>query len=354
MPFSLRDAVRVLIVDDSPLITKVLTNILNSDPQILIVGTVSNGKEALEVIPGLKPDLITMDIEMPVMDGLEATKQIMAYYPTPILVVSATIFKGGTDKVFKAIYYGALDIMDKGRIEFIGEKDKKFSLELIEKIKFLSKIRVMAHPLAKFEGRKHVVPFKPSKGVASGKIVAIVVSTGGPQALFEILKMIPADLPCGVVVVQHIVTGFVEGLAEWLNSQCGITVKVAHDFEEIKPATVYIAPCDLQMRVNADKKISLTDEPAVGNHKPSGDILLESVAKVYGAGAVAVILTGMGSDGAQGMKAIRQRHGKTIAQDEKSCVVFGMPKAAIDLGVIDSVVSLEKIAETIVCMLGYC
>jgi two-component system chemotaxis response regulator CheB len=348
-----KDVIRVLIVDDSPLIVKVLTSILNSDSNILIVGTARDGREAVEVVPRLKPDLLTMDIEMPVMDGLEATKQIMAYCPTPILVVSATIFKGGTDKVFRAISYGALDVMDKGRIDIMGDKDKKFGAELIEKIKFLSKIKVMRHPLAKLENEKRAIRLKsPFKNTAD-KIVAIVVSTGGPQALFEILRNMPSDFPCGIVIVQHIVSGFVEGLAEWLAGQCDIAVKVACDSEEILPAVAYLAPSDLHMTVRDDKKISLSNDLSPGNHKPSGNVLLESVAKVYQEGAVGVILTGMGQDGAQGMKAVKQKHGQTIAQDEKSCIVFGMPKVAIELGVIDKVVPLQKIAETIVEMLKF-
>lgn len=348
-----KDVIRVLIVDDSPLIVKILASILNSDPQILIVGTARDGKEAVEVVPRLKPDLITMDIEMGVMDGLEATKQIMAYCPTPILVVSATIFKGGTDKVFRAISYGALDVMDKGRIDVMGDKDKKFGSELIEKIKFLSKIKVMRHPLAKLENEKRAVRLRAPFKNATDKIVAIVVSTGGPQALFEILKNMPPDFPCGIVIVQHIVSGFVEGLAEWLARQCDISVKVACDCEEILPAVAYLAPSDFHMRVRDDKKISLSNDSASCNHKPSGNVLLESVANVYQDGAVGVILTGMGQDGAQGMKAVKQQHGQTIAQDEKSCIVFGMPKAAIDLGVIDKVVPLQKIVETVVEMLKF-
>lgn len=344
----LKNIIRVLVVEDSPSMCKVLTNILNADPQILVAGVAHNGKEAAEIVPKLKPDIITMDIHMPVMDGFEATKQIMAYNPTPILIVSTSVFKVGMDKAFKAISYGALDIIEKGAMEITG--DKKSGEELIEKIKFLSDIKVLHHPLAKLEGRKE----RPVKVVETPKkkildrIVAIVTSTGGPQALLEILKRFPQNFPCGIVIVQHITSGFVEGLAEWLNSECQIKVKVAEDSEEIRPGVAYIAPCDLQMRVGEGGRIHLSNEPAHDGHRPSGDILLESVARVYKEGAVGVILTGMGRDGAMGMKAIKDMHGATIAQDEATCIVFGMPKVAIEMDVIDEVSPLGRIAEEIV------
>ncbi len=340
--------IRVLVVDDSPLMCKILTNILNCDPQILVAAVANNGKEAVELVPRLKPDIITMDIDMPVMDGFEATKQIMAYNPTPILIVSSTVFKTGMEKVFKAISHGALDVIDKSELEIGG--DKKAGEALIAKIKFLNGVRVMHKPIAKLRDERSFVDLKAPRKKVSDKVVAIVVSTGGPQALLEILKRLPEDFPSGIVIVQHITNGFLSGLVDWLAKECKIKVKIGEHSEEIRPGVAYIAPDNVQMRVEDGGKISLSNEPACGGHRPSGDVLLESVARTYGKGGVAAILTGMGRDGAMGMKAIKQVHGKTIAQNEESCVVFGMPHAAIEMNVIDKVLPLEKIAEEIVLM----
>jgi two-component system chemotaxis response regulator CheB len=340
--------IRVLVVEDSPLMCKVLTSILNRDPEILVAAVATHGKEAVELVPCLKPDIITMDIDMPVMDGFEATRQIMAYHPTPILIVSSAAFKAGMEKVFKAISIGALDVIDKSELEFVGEK--RSGEALIAKIKFFKGVRVLHRPLTKLRNERAAVGLQAPGEKVSDKIVAIVASTGGPQALHEILKRLPEDFPCGIVIVQHITSGFLEGLVDWLAKECKIKVKIGEDAEEIRPGVAYIAPDHLQMRVRDGGRIILSNEPAYGGHRPSGDVLLESVARSYGKEGVAVILTGMGRDGAMGMKAIKQLHGKTIAQNEQSCVVFGMPYAAIEMKVTDKVLPLERIAGEIVAM----
>jgi two-component system chemotaxis response regulator CheB len=337
--------IRVLVVDDSPLMCKLLTTVMNADPQILVVAVANNGREAVALVPCLQPDIITMDMDMPVMDGLEATKQIMANHPTPILIVSSSVFKLGMEKVFKAISRGALDVIDKSEIEFIG--DKRSGEALIAKIKFLTSVRVMDQSLVKFRHERSIVDLKAPKKKLSDQIVAFVASTGGPQALLKILQRLPEDFPCGIVIVQHITSGFLSGLVDWLGKECKIRVKIGEDSEEIRPGVAYIAPDNFHMRVKEGGKISLSDEPTNNGHRPSGDVLLESVAKTYGKGCVAAILTGMGRDGAVGMKAVRQSQGMTIAQNEKSCVVFGMPNAAIEMKAIDKVLPLEKIAEEI-------
>ena len=339
---------RVLVVDDSPLMCKILTNIVNCDPQMIVAAVANDGKEAVDLVPRLKPDIITMDMDMPVMDGLEATKQIMASNPTPILIVASTVFKAGMEKVFKAISYGALDVIDKKELELVGQK--KSGEALIAKIKFLTGVRVVERHLGKLRKERSVVDLKASTKEVSDRIVAVVASTGGPQALLEVLKRLPEDFPCGIVIVQHITSGFLSGLVDWLAKECKIKVKIGEDLEEIRPGVAYMAPDNFQMRVEESGKISLSNEPAQGGHRPSGDVLLESVARIYGKGSVAAILTGMGRDGAMGMKAIKQFYGKTIAQNEKSCVVFGMPKAAVEMNVIDKVLPLERIAEEIVSM----
>lgn len=343
--------IRVVVVEDSFFMCKVIMNILNADPEIYVVGTARNGQEAVALVMDLKPDIVTMDVHMPVMDGLEATKQIMAYHPTPILIISASVTKDGMEKIFKAIYYGALDILDKSRLELLG--DKKFGEELIEKIKLLSRIKVVVHPLARLEKTKKVLRVHAQRATeALDKIVAIAVSTGGPYALLEVLKRLPKDFPCGLVISQHIISGFLEGLVEWLDAECQIRVKVAEDGEKIQRGVAYLAPCDLQMRIEPGGRIRISDDPPRGGHKPSGDVLLESVALAYGQNAVGVILTGMGSDGAEGLRLIKEKAGQTIAQDEKTSVIFGMPKAAIDLGIVDAVLPVGEIAERIAKVLS--
>jgi len=348
MELGAKAMIRVLVVDDSPLMCKIITNILNCDPEIVAVAVATNGKEAVELVPCLKPDIITMDIDMPVMDGFEATKQIMADHPTPIVIVSSTVYKTGMEKVFKAISHGALDVIDKSELELTG--NKKSGEALIAKIKFLNGARVRHQPVTKLADVRSVVDLKAPRKKVSDRIVAIVASTGGPQALLEILKRLPEDFPCGIVIVQHITSGFLGGLVGWLAKECKVKVKIGEDSEEIRPGVAYIAPDNFQMRVEEGGKIRLSNEPAFGGHRPSGDVLLESVARIYGKGGVAAILTGMGRDGAMGMKAVKQLHGKTIAQNEKSCVVFGMPHAAVEMNVIDKVLPLERIAEEMVGM----
>ncbi len=337
--------IRVLVTDDSPLMCKILTDILNSDPQILVTGVANHGKEALELVPYLQPNIITMDMDMPIMDGFEATKRIMAAYPTPILIVSSTVFISGTDKVFEAITHGALDVIDKSKLE-LG-KDKRAGEALIAKVKFLNGIRVKPKPPSPFKKERSIIDLKACPEKASDRIIGMVASTGGPQALLEILKRFPEDFPCPIVIVQHIANGFLSGLMDWLDKECKIKVKIGEDSEAVQPGVAYLAPENLHMRVVEGGKIRLSDGPPHGGHRPSGDILLESVAKTYGNRSIGVILTGMGRDGANGMKAIKQSYGRTIAQHERGCVVFGMPNAAIEMNVIDRVIPLEKISEEI-------
>lgn len=342
--------IRVLVVEDSILMCKILTTLLNGDPQIIVTAIATNGKEAVELVPHVRPDLITMDMEMPLMDGLEAIKQIMSSHPTPILILSSSVFKKGMEKVFQAISYGALDVMDKGEVVLKGNMNS--GEILIEKVKQLTQKKVTYRfPM---EERTEIFPpiGRKIRKTPSHKIVAMVASTGGPQALLEILKPLPESFPCGIVIVQHIATGFLSGLVHWLDKECRIKIKIAEDSEEIRPGVAYIAPENLQMRVREGGRIRLSNETAENGHMPSGDMLLESVAKIYGRESIGIILTGMGRDGVIGLKAIKQNQGKTMAQDEKSCVVFGMPHAAIELGVVDQVLPLKRISEELLSMVN--
>ncbi len=343
----LKNIIRILLVEDSPLSCKVITDILNANPNFIVACRTHNGKEAVEVVPKIKPDIIIMSINIPSPNDFDSIQSIMSKNPTPILVISSPFSKDAKSNVFKAISYGALDVIEKGQTE--TPANDIFKKELISKVVLLSKIKVIRHIMPQIPAPQQGIDYtKDSCRNAANRIVAIVSSTGGPAALLEILKNIPKNFPCAIVIVQHIASGFVEGLIEWLKERCLITIKTAENSETILPGTAYIAPCDLQMRVD-ERQIRLIHDSANNNDfQPSGDVLLESVARNYKKEAIGVILTGMGRDGAAGMKLVKDMGGLTIAQDEKSCVVYGMPKAAIDEGAIDKILPIEKICEEIV------
>lgn len=344
--------IRVLIAEDSLVVSKLLASILSSDPNILVVGIARDGAEAKKAAKDLDPDVITMDIHMPVMDGVEATKQIMAYSPKPILILSSSIFaKGpGAEEVFRALQYGAVDVMEKNLFE--GDHvDEQAKNNLIARVKMLSRVKVITHPLAKFEGiRKSPAPgftTVPPGGVGR-RIVGIASSTGGPQALSHILSTLPMNYPVPIVIVQHISAGFASSFVEWLNTKSMIPVKAAENDEAVSPGHCYVSPHGVQMRVTREGKINLADGPPVCGECPSGTVLLQSLAAVYGARALGVILSGMGRDGAEGIKAIHDARGLTIAQDEKTCAIYGMPAAAVELEAVDEILPLPNIAARIV------
>jgi two-component system chemotaxis response regulator CheB len=349
--------INVLIVDDSKLVREILKDIFNNDEELRVIGEASNGKEALKLTKRLKPDIITMDIKMPVMDGFEATEQLMAYSPTPILILSSAIDKNEKYTSFKAISLGALDIMSKPDITLEGFT--KIADTLITKIKILSCIKVIRHIRGKIKSRileelnektqvAKDLNFKETKF----KIVTMGASTGGPIALEKILSAFPADFPIGIIVVQHIANGFIESFIEWLSTRTKLKIKLPANREIIKGGTVYFAPDDVQLTVTKENRIILSREaPAWGEFKPSINHLFKSVAENLGNKAIGVILTGMGKDGAQGMKLMYDNGAFTIAQNEETSMIFGMPKASIDNNCIHSILPIEKIPEEIVRIL---
>lgn len=340
----LKKMIDVLIVEDSSLLAKLLQDIISSDPQLHVVDIAKNGREAIEKVRIFKPDVITMDMCMDVLDGVEATRQIMTENPTPILIVTNSISRENSENIFHAFSYGALDVFDKGRIEF--KNDRESRNQLIHQVKYLSGITVRPYGFLKNSAvRKQGVFSKRQE--AADKIVAIVASTGGPHAISRILKDFDANFPCGILIVQHISKGFEENFMHWLNDECAIEARIPKHDEVIRPAVAYIAPNDKHLRVNAERRIELGSDPLVGGFRPSGDILLKSVAEVYGKNAISVILTGMGKDGAEGMMAVKKKHGVTIAQDEKSSMIFGMPKVAIEMKAVNQVLPLGMIPEAI-------
>jgi len=333
--------IRVLVVDDSLLVRELLANILNKTPGMTVVGTARDGAEGFEMTQKLKPNVVTMDIEMPNMDGYQAIELIMAYQPTPILVVTGANIRDGKDITFKVLEIGALDLMEKPTHAW-GDELKAKEIELVEKISLLSKVKVIRHVKGKVKAKKP----KPAPSTHKEELipVAIASSTGGPNALKTILSDLTDGSHAGIVAVQHMSPGFLRGLTEWLDSNCSMRVKEAKRGDRITPDSVFVAPSGLHMVVEKEGIIRLTDDPPFRGHRPSGNVLLKSVAESFGPLAIGIILTGMGDDGALGIKAIKDHGGRTIAQDEETSVVFGMPKAAIDLGAVDTVLPLDKIS----------
>jgi two-component system chemotaxis response regulator CheB len=335
--------IRVLLVDDSPLVLTILGRMLAHSPEIQVVGKAHHGKEALELIPQLQPDVICTDYQMPVMDGLEFTKAVMAKYPCPILVISSIVGPDNTDNVFELLQAGAVDVFAKPA-GGLGADDKA-AAQIIGKIKILAGVIVFKRTS---QAPSTPAPITSAPQSAPVRVVAIGASTGGPQALHEILTQLPSNFPCPIFCVQHISEGFLQGLVDWLAAQCQITVKIARTGETPQPATVYFPEEETHLTIDSKGRLVSSHQSPLGGHRPAVTVLFNSVAEYYGNSAMAVLLTGMGSDGAAGMQAIARAGGVTIAQDEASCVVFGMPKQAIDLGAVRHVLPPLEIGRTLI------
>lgn len=325
---------KVLVVDDSSLVREMIASVLALDDEIEIAGQAGNGREAVEKVGLLKPDLVTMDIEMPVMNGMAAIEEIMSVSALPILVVSS---RNDAGTAYDAMSKGALDVLSKSEIDFENPWD------FINKVKLLSRVRVISHIRG---GQSPALERRiPSPARTAGRrvrVVAIASSTGGPKALSALLPELPAAFPCPIVIAQHISDGFVPGMVQWLDKICKLNVKEAREGEVLTAGTVFISPSERHMKIGPDETVAFTDRKPKDIYHPSCDALLASVANVFRADSLGIILTGMGSDGAEGMKAIKKAGGLTIAQDEKSSAVFGMPRVAIESGCIDRVLPLEK------------
>jgi two-component system chemotaxis response regulator CheB len=332
--------IRVLVVDDSPTLRQLIRSILESDPELQVVGQACNGEEAIALCHRLEPDIITTDICMPKMDGFQATRHIMAKSPRPILVLTSTKSDLELGISSKALEAGALMVV--GKPHGLPGEDPKAD-QLIAQVKAMAGVKVVTRRWRLEKKKPAPLRREPALTPSPGpvRLIAIGASTGGPPALQAILSQLPADLP--VAVVQHISPGFVQGLARWLNETTPLRVKVAENGEILQPGTVYLAPDDRHLLVTAGGQARLRASPLVGGHRPSATVLFQSVAQNYGSAAVGVLLTGMGKDGAQGFKALHEAGAHTIAQDEATCVVFGMPKEAIALGAVEEVLPLEQI-----------
>lgn len=413
--------IRVLIVDDSALMRRALTALLSSDPEIEVVGTARDGQAAIEQVAALRPDVITMDVRMPVLDGVQTTEHIMAYYPTPILVVTASLSRFDIDITFRMLGLGALDVMEKPSSSDPNGLQQARA-ELIKRVKILSRVRVVTHlrgrrrgiedqaqaasgglrrlrgsrplsttgmlrrsrgsqPLSSTDTTRRTLGSRPlsasetlrrlrgsrpltalpttpppptttrrtSLGGAE-RLIVIGASTGGPRVVQQILRDLPVDLPAAVLLVQHIADGFTRGMVDWLATSCRAPVHLAQAGDLALPGHIYVAPDNLHLLVDSSGVLSLSSQPAL-LQRPSVDVTMQRAAEAYRSRLIGVLLTGMGRDGALGMAAIHREGGHTIAQSAETCIVFGMPRAAIEARVVHEVLGPDSIAGRLMMLL---
>ncbi len=342
--------IRILIVDDSPTVVRLLQHIFEQEPDMKVVGTACNGLDGVQKTLALRPDLVTMDIRMPVLNGFEATKEIMAIAPTPIVVISASIEDEDLRIFFHAIEAGALTVIEKPKgLNLFAFED--IHSELVSTLRIMAEVKVVTH--RKRMPKKFLEPDVPKKligesSLAHYRLVAIGGSTGAPAALKMILQGLPADFPVPIVIVQHMVEGFIGGMATWLNTHTAINVKMAASDEILLPGVAYCAPDHYHLEVQCrsgelQAYFSLADK--VEGFRPSASILFDSIARALPCSAVGLVLTGMGSDGAEGLQAMKTARCHTLVQDQSSAVVYGMPGSALAIGAVDQVVVLDELAD---------
>ena len=359
------DIIRIIVVDDSAFMRKALTMMLESDPQIKVIATARDGEEGIEKVKKLKPDLVTMDIEMPRMDGLTALRQIMLENPTPVMMISSLTTDGAT-ATLDALEMGAVDFIPK-QLSYVSLDIIKIQDELLEKIKNIArrkKILMSRYKTsAAFKAAKGKTPLssqRPSVIDLSSStpsivkrrshlvsIIAIGSSTGGPPALQDVITRLPRNLPVGIVIAQHMPASFTKSLAERLDSLSQVTVREATDGETVEPGLVLISPGGQHLslkKYGGRTKVVISTHPSTSLYKPSVDILMHSASENYGKTAMGVILTGMGHDGVDGMKQLKSKGGVVIAQDEATCVVYGMPRAVVEAKIADHISPINNIA----------
>ncbi|MEB3229904.1 MAG: chemotaxis-specific protein-glutamate methyltransferase CheB [Leptolyngbyaceae bacterium] len=386
-----KQPIRVFVVEDSPIATVILNRIFSSAPDIEVVGTARTGRDALHLIPKTQPDVICTDLHMPQMGGLELTQHLMADYPRPILVISASVSEEDSATVFQLLKAGAVDVFPKPQGGSAADYEG-IKLALINKVRVLAGVKVFTQhrrfgtagtspspapasaspPVATVSisspsisspsisspstswlnsGKTGLgtanLGMAPQIDIRSPRIIAIAASTGGPNALHTVLKEFPANLPIPVVCVQHISEGFLGGLVAWLDRECQVSVQVAQTGEQPQAGTVYFAPENYHLEIGSTGQLLCQQSPYVSGHRPSATVLFKSVATYYRRSVVAALMTGMGRDGADGLLDIAQVGGITLVQDEASCVVFGMPREAIALGAAQKVLPLTAIGPQI-------
>ena len=348
---------RVLVIDDSALVRSLLTEIINTQPDMEAIGAAPDPLVAREMIRAMNPDVLTLDVEMPKMDGLDFLERLMRLRPTPVVMVS-TLTERGADATLRALELGAVDFVAKPRLG-IAAGLTDLGRDICEKIRVASRARMHRHVTRPGEGGAAPQPPQPKattrySRLSTEKLIIIGASTGGTEAIRAVLTRLPADSPA-VLITQHMPPGFTRSFAQRLDGLCRITVSEASDGERVLPGHAYIAPGDRHLRLarsGANYMVALDDGPPVNRHRPSVEVLFRSAAQLAGPNALGVILTGMGKDGAAAMLEMKQAGAFNLAQDEASCVVFGMPKEAIAVGAVDEVLPVTRIAERLLARLA--
>jgi two-component system chemotaxis response regulator CheB len=342
---------RVLIVDDSAFMRKVLEEIIRTDPKLEVVGQAKDGREAITMAQSLQPDVMTMDINMPRMDGLEATQHIMTQNPRPILIVSSESRQGAASTL-RALELGAIDFVTKPS-SGIDLDMKNVRDELLSKLKMAAKVRVV-RTAARHDpsaGAEMKSPAQSTKEAGNSEprlpLVVIAASTGGPATLMRLIPHFPKDFPAAVVLVQHMPATFTSQLSLQLTEVASIHVKEAEANEPLQPSTFYVCPGSHHLRISLAGRVKLDDGPRINGYLPCADVAFESAAAYGGANVVGVVLTGMGNDGARGVQALKAARGRVLAQDEASSVIFGMPAEAIRTGAVDQVVGIDEMYHAI-------
>lgn len=346
--------IRVVVVDDSAFMRKAIGTMLENDPEITVAGTAKNGQEGLELVRQLDPDVVTLDIEMPVMDGLTTLRHIMMEMPRPVLMISSLTVEGAE---------ATLKALDAGAVDFIPKKLSRVSLEIINiekdlqaKVKAVAKRPRTARALRPRSAPPIVAPSWSTAARSSLRtVVAVGVSTGGPPAVQSILSQLPADFPATILIAQHMPQAFTGAFAKRLNSLSPLDITEAQDGDPMAPGKVYVAPGGSHLRVRRDGMryvVEVSAEPAESLYKPSANELIASVAEHLGPRAVGLMLTGMGSDGLEGSKKLKSAGGRILAQSDATCVVYGMPKAVVDAGLADQVVDLADIPSALMAALA--
>jgi len=336
---------RVLVVDDSTFVRKAVERMLGAAPDIEVVGSAADGEEGLALARELQPDVVTLDIKMPRLGGLETLERLMAEQPVRVLLLSS-LTQEGAEVTLRGLELGAMEFVDKSSVEPMSMLS--LAEELVTKVRALASAR-LRRPL---RAGAIVAPHAPA--VVGAEVVVIAASTGGPTALQAVVSRLPAGFGAAILVVQHIPRGFTRSLAERLDARSAIPVREAVDGDAVEPGRVLIAPAGIHAKLRRQRgrvRTVLEEEPREALHRPSADVLMASAAEVCGPRAVGVVLTGMGSDGTEGLRAIRKGGGLTLAEAEGTCVIYGMPKAAAAAGVVDRVVPLDRMAEEIVAAL---
>ncbi len=334
--------IRVMVVDDSALVRKVLTDMINRSPNMEVVGTAPDPYAAREKIKQLNPDVLTLDVEMPKMDGIDFLEKIMRLRPMPVVMVSS-LTERGNEITLKALELGAVDFVTKPKVE-VAEGLQEYAEELHDKIQAAALSRVGRR--SRSDSTRRPVMARTSQRISSEKLIIVGASTGGTEAIRTFLQGLPPESP-GILITQHMPGGFTRSFAERLDGQVAMKVQEASDGIRVRPGNVYIAPGNFHMEVvrnGADYQLALHEGPPVNRHRPSVDVLFQSAARAVGRNGVAVIMTGMGNDGAQGMAEMQAAGARTFAQDEATCVVYGMPKEAVALGAADEVLPLGQLA----------